>query len=151
MAKQKKDIQYYEAVGRRKEAVARVRLYIVGKDKTASVKGTKVKQGEIYINDKTMESIYPSVFIKRKLMLPLSLTKNEDRFATSIHVAGGGKIGQIEAIMNGLARALVVVDESEYRPTLKKANLLVRDSRTRERRKVGKGGKARRRKQSPKR
>lgn len=151
MAKKTKNIQYYEAIGRRKEAVARVRLYLVDKEKTANVKGTKAKQGEIYINDKLLETFYPSIFNRKKLMLPLMLTKNENRFATLIHVEGGGKTGQMEAIMNGLAKAVEQVDKAAYRVTLKASGLLTRDSRIRERRKVGKGGKSRRRKQSPKR
>lgn len=151
MAKKTKDLQYYEAVGRRKEAVARVRLYLVGKDKTFSTKGKKVKQGEIYINDKLMNIVFPSVVDMARIMIPFSLTKNEDRFATLIHAAGGGKSGQLEAIMNGLAKAIEKVDKATFRPILKKKGLLTRDPRARERRKVGTGGKARRQKQSPKR
>lgn len=66
-------------------------------------------------------------------------------------VQGGGKKGQLGAIIHGLARAIEKTDKETLRPILKKAGLLTRDSRTRERRKVGTGGKARRVKQSPKR
>ena len=83
-------------------------------------------------------------------MMPLKLTQNEGRFAISILTEGGGKNGQLEAIVHGLARALLLSDQG-YKVVLKKAGLLTRDPRKRERRKVGTGGKARRAKQSPKR
>jgi len=69
----------------------------------------------------------------------------------SVNVTGGGVMGQLDAVTHGIARALAKVDKEEFRPVLKKAGLLTRDSRIRERRKVGMGGKARRKKQSPKR
>ena len=64
---------------------------------------------------------------------------------------GGGKKGQLGAVTHGMARAFDKLDREKFRPELKKAGLLTRDSRTRERRKIGTGGKARRKKQSPKR
>lgn len=151
MAKKTKEVKYYEAVGRRKEAVARVRLYIVGKDKTVQVNGLKIKAGEIYVNKKLIDQAYRSIAEKNRYLIPLKLTKNQDRFAISILVKGGGRTGQLDAIIHGLARAIEKVDKENYRPLLKKNNLLTRDARTRERRKVGTGGKARREKQSPKR
>ena len=141
MAKKTKNLEYYEGVGRRKQAVARVRLYI----KTHS----KIKKGEVYINDRPIDKVYS--FYQRDFALsPLKLTGSEDRFAISIKTEGGGKNGQLEAIVHGIARSLSKVDES-YRPILKKSGFLTRDPRKRERRKVGTGGKARRAKQSPKR
>lgn len=151
MAKKTQDIQYYEAVGRRREAVARVRLYITGKDKTATVKTNKIKQGEIIVNDMAYDAMFTGDVEKKRLVLPLELTNNLDRFAASIHVSGGGKNGQLEAIIHGISRALCIVDNDEYRPMLKEYSLLTRDPRKKERRKVGTGGKARRAKQSPKR
>lgn len=151
MPKKSKDVQYYEAVGRRKEAVARVRLYIVGKDKTATIDGKKVNQGKIMLNNKAIEEIFSSKVDQKVYRKPLELTKNLDRFAITISTAGGGKNGQLEAIVHGLSRALCLVDKDEFRPLLKKEGLLTRDPRTRERRMVGTGGKARRAKQSPKR
>lgn len=149
--KKTKDIKYFEGVGRRKEAVARVRLYLTNKEKTANVFEKKIKRGEIIINKKSISDYFPSQAEKNLYLLPLTLTNSEDRFAISILTRGGGHIGTLEAIVHGLARALEKVDRETYRPILKKAGLLKRDSRERERRKVGTGGKARRAKQSPKR
>jgi len=119
MPKKTKEIKYYQAVGRRKESVAIVRLYIVGKNESVDVDNLKIKRGEIFVNGKPIESIFNSIDEKTIYLRPLKLTENQDRFAISIKVSGGG--------------------------------LLTRDPRTRERRKVGTGGKARREKQSPKR
>ncbi|MCL4374383.1 30S ribosomal protein S9 [Patescibacteria group bacterium] len=150
MAKKTKNIQYYEAVGRHKEAVARVRFYLVGKTNEVTVGNQKIKKGEIMVNKKPITSVFPAAVERHRYGYPLALTDSEDRFAVSIHVSGGGRVGQLGAIVHGLARALERVDAS-YRATLKKEKLLTRDPRTRERRKVGTGGKARRAKQSPKR
>lgn len=149
--KKEKSIHYYEATGRRKEAVARVRLYIVGKDKTATIGGAKVKQGEMIVNSKPISTVFASLQEKTQYLYPFKLTNNEERFAVSILVRGGGKKGQLEAVIHGCARALEKSDKETIRPILKKEGLLTRDPRVRERRKVGTGGKARRVKQSPKR
>ncbi len=151
MVKKTQDIQYYEAVGRRREAVARVRLYITGKDKTATVKTNKIKQGEIIVNDMAYDAMFTGDVEKKRILLPFELTNTLDRFAASVHVSGGGKNGQLEAIIHGISRALCIVDNDENRPLLKEYSLLTRDPRKKERRKVGTGGKARRAKQSPKR
>lgn len=152
MARRKKSsFQYYEGIGRRKEAVARVRLYLVGKDSGVKVNKVKIKKGEIFVNWKPIESVFPSLVEKKSYLLPLELTNNQDRFAVSIVVKGGGKKGQLGAIIHGLARAVEKVDRDQYRPILKKNGFLTRDPRVKERRKVGRGGKARRKKQSPKR
>lgn len=150
MVKKNKDIQYYEAVGRRKEAVAVVRLYIVDKEKKSVVNDLKIKKGEIFVNGKPIEKIFSSLEEKLIYQKPLKLTQNDDRFAISIKVRGGGKKGQLEALTLGIAKALVLVDNN-YRKKLKEEGLLRSDSRLKERRKVGTGGKARRKKQSPKR
>jgi len=151
MPKKKKDIIYYESVGRRKESTTRVRLYIVSKkDKTVTIDGKQMKQGNIFINGKPSDEYFPSDAEKKILMKALVMADSADRFVISIRVNGGGKSGQLDAIVHGISRALCIVDE-EYRPILKKEGLLTRDPRVRERRKVGKGGKARRKKQSPKR
>jgi len=151
MVKKIKDIEYYEAVGRRKESSARVRLYIVSKkEKTVTVKSNVIKQGQIMINSKLSEVYFPSTVEQNILAKPLVLTGVEDRFAISILVRGGGKSGQLDAIIHGISRALCLIDDT-YRPKLKPEGMLTRDPRVRERRKVGTGGKARRQKQSPKR
>lgn len=151
MVKKTKNIQYYEAVGRRKEAVARVRLYLTAKEKQTTVGDLVIKEGEIFVNKKPIETIYSHAFEKAQYLRPLQVSNSEKRFAISIITAGGGKSGQLEAISHGLARAIEKVDKDTYRPILKKEGLLTRDPRTRERRSVGTGGKARRQKQSPKR
>jgi small subunit ribosomal protein S9 len=150
MTKKIKDIQYYEAIGRRKEAVARVRLYIIEKD-AVTVNGVKMAKGAMVVNEKPIETFFGSETEKKRFMQPLELTNNSDRFACSIHLDGGGKAGQLEAIIHGISRALCIVDPEEYKTTLKKYGFLTRDPRKKERRKVGTGGKARRAKQSPKR
>lgn len=147
----KKEIKYYEGLGRRKEAVARVRLYIIPpKQEKIEIDGLSIKRGEIYVNKKKIADYFPGLVAKTKYLLPLKLTECEDRFAISILAKGGGKKGQLDAVVLGMARALLLVNP-EYRPILKKHKLLTRDPRERERRKVGTGGKARREKQSPKR
>lgn len=151
MAKKTKDLMYYEAVGRRKEAVARARLYIVGKDKTASVYGVKQKQGTVLVNKLPLKTAYPSLMEQKMVMIPFAATQTMDRFVVTLHTEGGGHSGQIQAIIHALSRAIEKTDSALHRPILKHAKLLTRDARTRERRKVGMGGKARRAKQSPKR
>ena len=144
-------LKYYQAVGRRKEAVAIVRLHILGKKTASLINGKKVKKGEIFINDKPIEKVYPSKDDQFKYRQPLQLADSEERFVITIKVKGGGKQGQLGAIKQALARAIEKVDKEKYRPILKKEGLLTRDARVRERRKVGMGGKARRKRQSPKR
>src|SRR3989344_6294680 len=106
MAKKVKDLQYYEAVGRRRESVARVRLYLATKTKPATVNGDKVNPGDIVINTKPLVEYFGTEALKRNLLLPFRLTNNTDRFATTIKVIGGGTKGQVEAIILGIARAL---------------------------------------------
>lgn len=123
--------KYTFAVGRRKRASARVRLF----------KGV----GENMINGKKI------VNNLLQLAKPFKLTDTVGKFYFTAKVAGGGKEGQIEAIVHGISRALVKLNAEKFRITLKKNNLLTRDPRVRLRRMVGTGGKARRKKQSPKR
>jgi small subunit ribosomal protein S9 len=152
MIKKVKNLTYYEAVGRRKQSVARVRLYLVKKSSEAVHVGQlKINAGEIFINGKPIETTSFKSYKKNYLSLPLILTKNEKRFAVSINVNGGGTTGQLDAMVHGISRALIIVDNDTYRPILKVNGLLTRDSRKKETRKVGTGGKARRMKQSPKR
>jgi len=151
MVKKIKDLSYYEAVGRRKQSVARVRLYLIKKSAEVAVGKLKIKAGEIFINGKSIDETSFKVYKKKFLMMPLILTKNEKRFAVSIIVNGGGTTGQLDAMVHGIARALLVVDSETYRSILKTSGMLTRDPRKKETRKVGTGGKARRMKQSPKR
>lgn len=155
MVKKAKDTQYFEGIGRRKEAVAQVRLYMVGRDKTAPVEGptdkAKLKAGEMMVNKKPVQSFFPSRYEQKLCYQPLEKTQSTERFAISVVVSGGGKQGQLEAVILGIARALNEADREQYRPTLKSEHFLTRDARAKERRKVGRGGKARKKKQSPKR
>jgi small subunit ribosomal protein S9 len=151
MAKKTKNISYYEAVGRRKRSVARVRLYLPKKGESILVNKIKIKPGEIFINFKPLTESSYKTYEKSFLSFPLTLTNNQDRFAISITVSGGGTTGQLDSMVHGLARAIKLVDKEAYRSLLKTNGLLTRDPRKKETRKVGTGGKSRRMKQSPKR
>lgn len=128
--------KYIQAVGRRKTALARVRLYL--------------KPGDIIVNGKPIGEYFPGETSQLLYLEPLKATGVSDKVSVTIKVAGGGKSGQLEAVVHGLSRAIAQAD-AKYRPKLRKRGFLTRDDRMRERRKVGMGGKARRRKQSPKR
>ena len=135
------------AIGRRKSSTAQVRLY----KKDAVVWGTTtVKKGEFVVNNKTALAYFGKSFegVYRE---PLQITGTQDKFAISIKVRGGGKIGQLDSAVLAIARALDKVDSEKFHTILKKKGMLTRDPRVRQRRKVGMGGKSRRRKQSPKR
>ncbi len=150
MPKKKTDLKYFETIGRRKSAVARVRLYLTDKKNDLVTQETSIKKGEIVVNKRPFNDYFPGEANKIRQLTPLSLTESADRFAISIKVAGGGKTGQLEASILGISRALQLMDPA-LRPILKKNKLLTRNPRVKERRKVGTGGKARRQKQSPKR
>ena len=114
------------------------------------VEGNKATIGNIFVNAKPIATLFSATNEKIRYLEPLLLTKSDERFIISAHIRGGGRSSQLDALIHSIARALEKVNE-EYRPILKKAGLLTRDARVRERRKVGTGGKARRQKQSPKR
>ncbi len=114
-------VQFY-GTGRRKEAVARVRL-MPGK-------------GNIIINNKPLDEYFTLDTLKYTVKQPLILTETIDKFDVYAKVSGGGFTGQAGAIRLGIARALVKAD-SELRPILKKAGFLTRDPRMKERRKYG--------------
>jgi len=124
------------AHGRRKEAAARVRLY-AGK-------------GEILVNNKPIGKYFPSEAAKTEYLKPFHITETLDKYYATIHVEGSGVSGQLGAVVHGISRALNEADK-KYRPILKRAGLLTRDSRVKERRKYGLAQKARKGKQSPKR
>ena len=136
MTKTKK-IDYIFAVGRRKESSARVRLYH-GK-------------AESTVNGMPANKYFPGELAAKTIAKPFGATETSDKYYFSAKVAGGGKEGQLSALALGLSRTLVKVSQEKNKTVLKKLNLLTRDSRIRQRRMVGKGGKARRAKQSPKR
>ncbi|MBI3955888.1 30S ribosomal protein S9 [Candidatus Gottesmanbacteria bacterium] len=135
-------LSYYEAVGRRREATARVRLY-VGE--------TEIAKGAILVNGRPVERYFPGEVYKKMYLEPFRTTNTMNRFAVSIKVSGGGLSGQLGAVIHGISWALEKVDKEKFRPILKKRGFMTRDPRAKERRKAGRAGKARARKQSPKR
>ncbi len=132
-----KKIDYSYGVGRRKESSARVRLY----------RG----KGENTVNGMLTEKYFPGEIAIKALAKPMGATETSDKYYFSAKVSGGGKEAQLGAVILGLSRSLVKVSSEKNRTPLKKLGLLTRDSRTRQRRMVGMGGKSRRKKQSPKR
>ncbi len=143
-------VSYYEAVGRRKTATARVRLYVV-KETSHTIKGIAVAKGDIIVNGKPVEKFFPGEIFKKMYMEPFRTTNTMARFAISVQTAGGGLSGQLAATIHGISRALEKVDKEKFRPILKKRGFMMRDPRAKQRRKAGFAGKARARKQSPKR
>ena len=141
---------YIFAVGRRREAVARVRLYETVKD-GLSFGELPIKKGDILVNEMPISEYFSGEVSKYVYSEPLRVTNTQNKFTWSIKVAGGGKSGQLDATVVGIANALVKFDSKEFRAMLKKKGFLTRDARVRERRKVGMGGKSRRKLQSPKR
>jgi small subunit ribosomal protein S9 len=114
--------EYIEAVGRRKTASARVRLY----------PGT----GEIVVNDLPMDQYFGRALDRMILRQPLDVTGTGASFNVSVRVRGGGEGGQASAVRLGIARALIEAD-GNLRPTLKTAGFLTRDARAKERKKPG--------------
>lgn len=143
-------VPYYEAVGRRKNATARVRLH-VAKDEQVSIDGKEMIKGAMSVNGKDIEQYFPGEVAKKMYSEPFRTTNTIGRFVVTVTVTGGGSAGQLGATIHSIARALTKVDKEKFRPILKKRGLLKRDPRTKERRKAGFAHKARARKQSPKR
>ncbi len=114
--------EYIEAIGRRKTATARVRLY----------PGT----GEIVVNDLPGDVYFGRALDRMLLRQPLTLTGTEATYNISVHVNGGGDNGQAAAVRLGIARALCEYDIN-LRPVLKSAGFLTRDARAKERKKPG--------------
>lgn len=112
----------YMGTGRRKSSVARVRL----------VPG----DGKIIINGRDIENYIPFAALREVVKQPLVATETLGSYDVLVNVKGGGYTGQAGAIRHGIARALLQVDP-EYRPTLKRAGLLTRDARMKERKKYG--------------
>jgi small subunit ribosomal protein S9 len=115
--------QFFSGTGRRKTAIARVRL-IAG-------------EGEIVINGRTIEEHFGNAISYGELRLPFRVTGTEGRYNTMIKVEGGGVTGQAGAIRHGIARALLQVDTETNRLPLRQAGLLTRDPRMKERKKYG--------------
>jgi small subunit ribosomal protein S9 len=113
---------YHFGLGRRKSAVARVRLY--------------PGSGNVIINGKPVEQVIPREFAREDMLRPLAVTEMMGAFNVQVKVEGGGVSGWAGAIRHGLARALVVADEG-YRRPLRANGLLTRDPRVKERKKPG--------------
>ncbi|MFI3229797.1 MAG: 30S ribosomal protein S9 [Bacillota bacterium] len=118
----KKKIQYW-GTGRRKNAIARVRLIPGG-------------EGSIIINKRTIDEYFGLDTLKYIVRQPLVLTATSDKFDVAVNVKGGGTSGQAGAIRHGIARALCEADIA-MRPALKAAGFLTRDPRMKERKKYG--------------
>lgn len=121
MAKKKTSISY-QGTGRRKSSVARVYL--------------TPGSGNILIGKKSLEEYLPEETLRMVVRSPLVLTETLGQFDIFINVYGGGLTGQAGAMRHGIARALLEAGE-DYRPILKSAGFLTRDSRTKERKKYG--------------
>ena len=118
----KKKVQYW-GTGRRKKAIARVRLIPGG-------------EGNIVINKRTIDEYFGHETLKFIVRQPLVLTSTLDKYDVAVNVRGGGTTGQAGAIRHGVARALCIADET-MRPALKAAGFLTRDPRMKERKKYG--------------
>ena len=136
MAKKTTSNTYTYAVGRRKSAIATVKLFS-GK-------------GETTVNAISIEKYFPGKTAKITYDRPFTTTENLGKYYFQAKITGGGKGGQVEALSLALSRALVKIDQA-LKELLRPAGLLTVDSRIKERRMVGTGGKSRRQKQSPKR
>ena len=118
----KKKTVSYAGTGRRKKSVARVFM----------TPGT----GNITVNGRALEEYLPQATLRMEVNAPLVLTETKDQFDIKINVYGGGYTGQAGAMRHGIARALLEAS-ADYRPVLKKAGFLTRDSRMKERKKYG--------------
>lgn len=116
------DQRYHLGVGKRKSAIALVRLHEKGK-------------GEVYVNNVTMDEYFFGTLVQNALQ-PLKLTGQEKSYSITAKLIGGGVSSQAEALRHGIARALVL-SQSDFRPLLKKAGFLTRDARVKERKKPG--------------
>ena len=123
MTEEKEKKQYFEAVGKRKTSVARVRLSKEGKK-------------SIIINEKDYKEYFPTTDLQQIVDSSLDKMNMEEKFRASIIVRGGGIHSQAEAVRHGIARALVKFNE-DFKKRLRKAGYLTRDSRMRERKKPG--------------
>jgi small subunit ribosomal protein S9 len=118
------DIQYY-GTGRRKTSTARVYL--------------RPGNGDIVVNRRTFETYFPNQALQMIIRQPLSLTDTLGKFDILVNVDGGGAAGQAGAVRHGITRALMEFN-ADLRPTLKKAGLVTRDPRQKERKKYGQKG-----------
>lgn len=114
--------RYFYGTGRRKCAIARVRL-LPG-------------QGNVLVNGDALEKQFPALTLQKRMLGPLVVTGSKDKFDVVAKVEGGGNSGQADAVRHGIARALLKADEG-LRGTLRSHGMLTRDSRVKERKKYG--------------
>lgn len=126
------------AIGRRKTATARVRLFTNEK-------------GNIEVNGKRIEEYFPGAINQAQYLEPLRTCNVIGKYKIEIKVAGSGKDAQMAAVIHGLSRVLVQLDTDKFKSILKKRGFMTRDPRERQRRQAGMGGKSRRQRQSPRR
>jgi len=129
-------LSYLYGIGRRKTTSARVRLY----------KG----KSENLINGLPATQVFPGPILSSRITTPLEVTKTLGKYYFTARILGGGKTGWLGALTLGLSRALII-ENPEFKPILRQHGFITRDPRERQRRMIGTGGKARRKKQSPKR
>lgn len=132
-----KENKYFEAVGRRKTATSRVRL-------------TPASKMTYSINEKSLADYFKTAELQKIITDVFTKGKIEDKFSVTAVVSGGGLRGQADAVRHGISRALVEINQ-EVKGDLKKLGYLKRDPRSKERRKAGMAGKARKKKQWSKR
>ena len=114
---------YTYAVGRRKTAVAQVRLYS--------------DVGPVVVDDRLMEEAFPYSIWQQIINEPFTVTSTQGRFRVVAKLSGGGVNGRAGALRHGIARALAEVENGKFRGDLKRAGLLTRDARVKERKKPG--------------
>jgi len=118
--------EFFYGTGKRKTSVARTRVYQGG-------------TGRIIVNGRAYEEYFPRATLQMIIRQPLNLTKTMGKFDIKVNVEGGGIAGQAQAVRHGITRALMEFDGG-LRPSLKKAGLVTRDARKKERKKYGQRG-----------
>lgn len=129
--------RYTQAIGRRRSATAKARVF-------------EGKQ-EITVNNKPISLYWNRTDLAASYLQPFIVTDTLGKYTATVKIVGSGVNGQIGAFINAVARALAVINPETFKPALRQAGFLTRDPRMKETRKVGQAGKARKKKQSPKR
>lgn len=119
----KKKSEYLFGLGRRKTAIARVRVYKKG-------------DGKITINERELKIYFPTADLQERVLAPLEVVGQTGKLDVSVVISGGGRVSQAEAVRHGMSRALLQLNPN-FRKPLKKAGFLTRDSRQKERKKPG--------------
>jgi len=120
--------------------MAQEQIYATGKRKTAIARvWIKPGSGEIAINNQPVQEYFGGIFFEPKVARPFAVTETTDKFDIKATVKGGGKSAQVDALVHGISKALQEMDP-ERRLSLKRAGLLTRDPRAKERKKYGQRG-----------